>query len=91
MRAQETVEEGAGGRQGVGLIYFLETVSSPVVTMILVQGQKQNIYTYNTGTTHRTHTILAQKQAYIKTCIYETVKKLTRHQNTVQLFTKLLP
>lgn len=28
------VEDGDGGRQGMGLIYLLETVSSPVVTMI---------------------------------------------------------
>ena len=33
------VEDGDGGRQGVGLIYPLETASSPVVTMIGVQNQ----------------------------------------------------
>lgn len=39
MRAHEKVEDGAGGRKGVGVIYFLATVSSPVVVMILVQNQ----------------------------------------------------
>lgn len=37
--AHEEVEDGVGGRQGVGLIYLLETASSSAVMTILVQNQ----------------------------------------------------
>lgn len=43
LRAHETVEGGAGGRQGVGLIYFLERVSSPVVTMISPKPKQEHL------------------------------------------------
>lgn len=39
LRAREAVEDGVEGRPGAVLIYLLETVSSPVVKIILVQNQ----------------------------------------------------